>query len=360
MDLLERSIRSRTEKKEFKGVLRDRSPNASMLDFWSGDYLGIRAQLILNGLLKTEPHHIAVRQNEFENMVAEFHRSEAAVLLNNGYMAQVALCSALPDRFTTVLYDEYCSPGLKDGLWISASSNRYKFKHNNIGELEKFLEKSRGRSTIIVVESVYGISGDFCPLETIAELATQYKATLVVDESHAVGLYGGKGEGLIVQYGLESKVFARIFGMENALGCSGGVILGSKLLKDFVQVYSRHYSASFLMPGLDIDKLSKSYSLLAEKQDTIRDLCIKIAYFRKQLSSSSLKWQDNITPIQLLHTGNAASSTRIYDQLIRRNFAIDMVSSSLMYKGDEYLRVSLHHSNTNEEIDELISYIHDF
>jgi 8-amino-7-oxononanoate synthase len=96
-------------------------------------------------------------------------------------------------------------------------ANRIKFRHNDVADLEKKITTGAGKK-IIAVESIYSMDGDEAPLKEIVALCKKYEALLIVDEAHATGIFGDKGEGLVCKYGLEDDVYACIYTFGKALG----------------------------------------------------------------------------------------------------------------------------------------------
>src|SRR5207237_442661 len=125
---------------------------------------------------------------ETERLIARFHKAEASLIFNSGYMANVGLFSCIAAKGDSFISDEYIHASIIDGMRLSVA-NRYKFRHNNLNDLEKKLQQAGGKK-FVAIESVYSMDGDEAPLETITALCKSHNALLIVDEAHATGVFG--------------------------------------------------------------------------------------------------------------------------------------------------------------------------
>src|SRR5690606_1639510 len=125
--------------------------------------------------------------------------------------------------------DELSHASIRDGIGMGLAQS-YKFKHNQLEDLRKRIDRVRQRKPdsdiYVVTESVFSMDGDSPDLKALATLCTSQGAYLVVDEAHAVGVFGIRGEGLLNELVLQDKVFARIVTFGKAMGCHGAAILG--------------------------------------------------------------------------------------------------------------------------------------
>ena len=217
-----KKINERIEKNAFRTLKRD----CFQFDFYSNDYIGFSSSIEI----KKEVENILsdkkiqngatgsrLLSGNFplfeitENYIKDFHNAESALLFNSGYDANVGFFSCVPQRGDVILYDTYIHASIRDGISLSLAKS-FKFKHNNLEDLEHLLKKysESNTSVFIVTESVFSMDGDSPDLHQMAYLADRYNAFLVVDEAHALGVFGFQGCGLVQQLGLEEKVFARI------------------------------------------------------------------------------------------------------------------------------------------------------
>ena len=231
------------------------------IDFSSNDYLGFAKnedifdqthQYLVDNKIKvngaTGSRLISGNHTLYtitENFIAEFHQSESALIFNSGYDANVGFFSAVPQRNDIILYDELCHASIRDGIQMSHAKS-YKFQHNDYEDLERILQKltltyTQLPTIYIVTESVFSMDGDTPNMETLVSVSEKFKALLVVDEAHALGVFGDKGEGLVQSQQLQDKIFARIMTFGKGLGCHGAAILGSADLREFLVNFARSF-----------------------------------------------------------------------------------------------------------------------
>jgi 8-amino-7-oxononanoate synthase len=146
-----------------------------------------------------------------EQAIAHFHQSESALIFNSGYDANLGYLHLFRKKGDFILYDELCHASIRDGIRLSHAKS-YKFEHNDCEALEELIVAfPKPNVTIyIATESVFSMDGDTPDLEKLVQLCEKYNAYLIVDEAHALGVFGDKGEGVIQNLNLQDRVFARV------------------------------------------------------------------------------------------------------------------------------------------------------
>jgi 8-amino-7-oxononanoate synthase len=183
-----------------------------------------------------------------ERELSKFHGAEAGLLTNSGFDANVSIFAFLPREGDVIIYDELIHASVHDGMRQSRAQHRIPFKHNDVGDLARVLNKfapgDSNRTIFIGVETVYSMDGDLAPLTEIVELMESifpYKnAHLIVDEAHATGLYGPNGSGRVCELGLENRVSIRLHTFGKALACNGGKYLSNIYATLLISI--SHYS----------------------------------------------------------------------------------------------------------------------
>lgn len=337
-------------------------------DFCSNDYLGITSGKVLP-MDQQETAYGATGSRllsgnseaamALETFLAAYHDREAALLFNSGYDANLGLFAAVVNRHSTVLYDEYCHASILDGIRLSPAKKTFRFRHNNLADLERKLKQHAGAGPLIIaLESVYSMEGSIAPLEAVSILAAQYDAVLIVDEAHATGVFGQRGEGLVQQLGLQDKVFARVHTFGKAMGCHGAVVVGSQVLKDYLVNFARSFIYTTALPAQALDTIARAYTWMRDTPGTIVRLQELIRYFGRQAAAQTVKgWKQSITPIQSLVTGNNERTRALAAWLNKKGIQVSAVLSPTVPEGAERIRICLHAFNTEEEIDALLDAI---
>ncbi|KAF9231823.1 PLP-dependent transferase [Melanogaster broomeanus] len=232
------------------------------IDFTSNDYLSLSTSAALRSggsrLLVPAPPHAAL-----EARLCRFLRSEAALLFNSGFDANVGFFSSVPQPGDAVLYDAHIHASVHDGMRLSrlTRDSFVSFAHNSVPALRRALGRfireridlREGRSSIFVaVESLYSMDGTIAPLLDIVECA------------HATGIYGPKGRGLVIALGLEKRVFARLHTFGKSLGSSGAVLLTTELVKDYLLNYARSLVYTTTLTYANVIAVNCSFDMLED------------------------------------------------------------------------------------------------
>lgn len=373
MNGTEQFLNNKLKERELANNLRILRSEKFKVDFFSNDYLGLVTTGTLQDLVKNEPEYLCntgstgsrllsgnnADVEELEQLIAKFHKAEAALLFNSGYNANTGLIASIVSKDTVIIYDELCHASIIDGIRLSISQKRHKFKHNDIDDLEEKLKKiTESVPVIVITESVFSMDGDLAPLAEIANLCTKYNAQLIVDEAHATGVFGAKGEGLVCALGLQDVVFARVHTYGKALGCHGASVVGSDLLKQFLVNFSRTFIYTTALPGHSITSIKCAYKYLATPSFTNEPLHQLISYFRHKTDESKLTgWIESLSPIQILITGDNGLSKKIESVLQNEGLHVKAILHPTVPLGKERLRICLHTFNTKEQIDLLHSLV---
>jgi 8-amino-7-oxononanoate synthase len=189
---------------------------------------------LLNG---TTPLH-----EELEREIADWMKTEDALVYTTGYQANVGALSTLLVPGDTVIVDSGDHASIMDGVAMSHARIR-PFKHNRLKRLEELLERSAGDGggVLVVVDGVYSMEGDVADLQTIVPLAKQYGARVMVDEAHGVGVLGEHGRGACEVLGVEDEVDLRMGTFSKSLASCGGFLVGSHEVIDFLRIQSRSF-----------------------------------------------------------------------------------------------------------------------
>jgi 8-amino-7-oxononanoate synthase len=295
---------------------------------------------------------------ELEATIALYHHGEAALLFNSGYMANVGLLSALPQRGDTVFYDEASHASMKDGLRLSFAKS-YSFRHNDVADLRQKLRLATGQ-VYVVVEAVYSMDGDQAPLQELAQLCQEHNAALIVDEAHAVGLYGDKGEGLTVALGLENQVFAQVITYGKAMGSHGAAVVGPRVLRDFLINYSRAFIYTTGLPTHALIALKCAYTLLPElntERQQVKALARELYRQLNNIQGIRCAPEESVILSVFVEDGDTAKLKNLALQVQQQGFDVRPVLSPTVPKGRERLRVIVHAFNTPEDIEGLVQAI---
>lgn len=343
--------------------LRTLKPQSQLTDFATNDYLGfskneaifakvhnllVERNLTQNGAtgsrLLSGNHHL---YTEAEEYIAQFHQSETALIFNSGYDANVGFFSSVPQRNDIILYDELSHASIRDGIQMSLAKS-FKFKHNDLVDLEQLLLKFSGSNSqiYIVTESIFSMDGDSPDIEKLVALAENYNALLVIDEAHALGVFGKTGEGIVQNLQLQDKVFARIMTFGKGLGCHGAAILGSNDLKRYLVNFSRSLIYTTALSPHAIATILVAYQELEKSQDTILKLNENSNWF-----NAIMKQTTDLSSIKSVVISGNENVKQVAQFLNEKGFDVKPILSPTVPEGQERLRFCLHSYNSKEEIE---------
>jgi 8-amino-7-oxononanoate synthase len=330
-------------------------------DLCSNDYLGI----VTNGLIPANAlAHGSMGSRllagnyplmeETERALAGFHSSDAGLLFNSGYDANLGVLSCVAQRGDTIFYDQLSHASIRDGIRLSFAQS-HSFAHNDCQDLERRLRAAlragSGSRIFVVTESVFSMDGDMAPLESIVALCRSYGAHCIVDEAHATGVIGKAGEGLVQALGLQGECIARIHTFGKAVGCHGAIVLGSERLRQFLINFCRPLIYTTAFPPASVGAIADAYRLFPKMEAERERLRQLIDRFRR--ATIGYQRLDSLTPIQVVVVPGNAAVRELAERLQQAGLDIRPILYPTVPRGGERLRIVIHSFNTEEEIDKL-------
>lgn len=201
-------------------------------------------------------------QRAVERKMAAFLGAEDAVLCQSGWCANLGMMQAITDQNTQVYIDLRVHAAIWDGARGTGAKIR-PFRHNSPESLEsKICKYGAG---VVVVSAVYGIDGTVCPLAEIADIAGRHDCEIVVDESHSIGIYGRRGEGLVSALGLREKITYRSFSLSKGMVTRAGMVTGPARVMDFFHYESRPAIFSSTVLPHEVAGLGAALNIIQEE-----------------------------------------------------------------------------------------------
>lgn len=361
-EFLDKKLQQRVE----ADALRKLALVSGKIDFCSNDYLGIVKNKLIEKSISANLSHGSTGSRllsgnyslieETEKKIADFHHAESGLIYNSGFDANTGVLSCIAQKEDAIIYDKLSHASLRDGIRLSFAS-AFSFAHNDLVDLEKKLHSARAQyqNIFVVTESVFSMDGDLAPLKEISDLCEEYNALLVVDEAHATGVVGDRGEGLVQQLFLTGKCFARIHTFGKACGAHGAIVLGSEKLKSYLINFSRQFIYSTSLPPAATEAISVSYNLFPQMSAERKHLHELILRF--QQSDISYRILESNTPIQIVIIPGNEKVKKVARMLQENGFDIRPILYPTVPKGAERLRIVMHSFNSKEEVDNLIKIL---
>jgi len=347
-------------------------PDKNLIDFSSNDYLDFSKSEELKKLKDSIVKEYGIEQQgstgsrlitgnslihiDCEKQIADFHHAEKALLFNSGYDANVGLLSSVLQRSDIVLYDELCHASIIDGIRLSFATP-YKFKHNDVSHLQELIDKNNDKENIYVVtESVFSMNGDCAFLKEISIICKKQNAFLIVDEAHAIGIYGKQGRGLCNELGIEQDCFARVYTFGKAMGAHGAAIVGNEDLNNYLINFARPFIYTTALPASSVALIMASYALIQNTNQT-KKLQETISLFNELTSKLIHKIKSTSAIHCFLIEGNE-HVINASNQLKEKGFDIRAIKNPTVRAGTERLRICLHTTNTKQQLTNLAEALH--
>lgn len=344
--------------------LRSLRPRAG-IDFASNDYLALasspRMKRAVTAALEAGTPIGAggsrlLRGNceEHESLeanAAKFFGAEAAIFFGNGYVANFAVLTTLPQRGDLLVLDSLVHASIHEGARAGRADIREN-KHNDPQSVEETIRDWRAQGGTgrvwIVAESLYSMDGDFAPLEELIAIADRHDAFLMIDEAHATGVYGKQGRGLTAPYeGRENLVVIHTCG--KALGTAGALVTATRVLRDFMVNRCRPFIFSTAPSPLMAVAVSEALLILQQEPEHQQRLTDLMAFTHRQIGARG-GWRASGSQILPYMVGDNARAMTLASALQARGFDIRGIRPPTVPAGTARLRISLTNNVSEDDV----------
>lgn len=292
---------------------------------------------------------------QLERDLAAFKRTEAALTFTSGYMATLGLISALLGPGDHIVVDEHAHRSIIDACKL-AGVRWHRFRHNDVPSLRGRLRRiPRGARTLVVVEGVYSMDGDICPLPEVVELKDEFGVFLMVDEAHSFGVLGASGRGVDEHYGLAAeRVDIWMGALSKAIPSNGGFIAGSRELI----VYMQHAAAPFIFSAALCPAATgaarEALRVLAHEPERLTRQRDNAAYLRNALRELGYDTGQSATCIIPVLFGDEELAHRVACRLYGMGILASAVVHPAVPRGAARLRLCVTAGHTESQLDEVI------
>ena len=366
-NVLEQRLQTRLSRIEADGLLRSlRAPSG--IDLSSNDYLGLSTHPLLkqrmmeavmregcgstgSRLLRGERESFAAVERAF----AAFKGTDRSLYFSSGYMANLAVLTTFPESEDVIYSDERNHASLIDGIRLSRA-RRVIFPHNNVDTLARLLQEDTSPGQrFLVTESLFSMDGDMAPLADYAVLCRSSGAALIVDEAHAVGIYGERGSGLTEAAGVGDDVFVSINTAGKALGVSGAFVGGSAQAVDYLIQLARPFIFSTAAPPPIAAALEATLTLLASEPRRREQLRHRARYLRERLSAAGINIPSGSSQIIPVVIGENAPAVAVSRELQEAGFDVRAIRPPTVPAGTARLRISVNVNLCEDTLDRFVA-----
>jgi len=354
-------------------VLRD---GRKLLNFASNDYLGLSQHPALIAASKDYAARYGAGSaasrlitgnhplyGQLETKLAKGKGTEAALIFNSGYQANLSVLAALADsdalgQNVTVLADRLSHNSLLQGALLSGTRLQ-RFQHNDYDHLENLLrgQQDKNSHVIIVTESVFGMDGDCPDLAALITLKNKFGAMLYVDEAHATGVYGVDGFGMAADHKGQIDIVMGTFG--KALGSFGAYIACNAVLRDYLLQRCGGMIYSTALPPSVLGSIEAALDLLPQMHDARFYLASQAKRVRQTLMQQGWNIGTSTTHIIPLLLGGEESATSLAQELEHKGILAPAIRPPTVPAASSRLRLSLSAVHDISAIDHLLTILAD-
>ena len=327
----------------------------SAVNWCSNDYLGMSIHEEVISKLSFIAHQSGVGSGgtrnisgttnyhqQLEHCIASLHNKESAIIFNSAFLANLSALATLGNAFpeTVFLSDERNHASIIEGI-KSSRCKKVVFKHNDVAHLEEILRAiPPEQPKIIVFESIYSISGNIAPVQSIVALAKKYYALTYADEVHAVGLYGTQGAGIISQENLGNSVDFINGTFAKAFGTLGGYIATSTLFADYLRSFASGFIFTTSLPPAICSATVKSIELVKNEPAHREQFHKSVQSLRKYFTDFNIPFHINHSHITTVPVGDSKLCKRIADELLHQyGVYLQPINPPTVKSGEACLRI---------------------
>ena len=288
---------------------------------------------------------------ELERKLAEFKYTEASLVLQSGFTANMGVLGSVLDDEDVVISDELNHASIIDGIRLVKCARKI-YKHCDLDSLKDVLEESKGFARkLVVTDGVFSMDGDIAPLPGIVELCEEYEAILMVDDAHASGVLGKNGRGTVDHFGLHGKVDIQVGTLSKAIGALGGYVAGSMNLRKLLIHKARPLLFSTSHPPSVTATCIAAIDVLLNEPERIKTLWENTYYFKNGLKSLGFNIGVSETPITPVIVGEGALAMKLSDRLFEEGVFAQGIGYPTVPEEKSRVRTIVTATHTKNDLD---------
>ncbi len=303
-----------------------------------------------SGAVRTIAGTMTVHE-EFERKLAAFKHTEASLVFQSGFTANVGVLQVLVGEGDVIISDELNHASIIDGIRLSRAE-RSIFRHRDMEDLERHLEKHRDkRVKLVVTDGVFSMDGDIAPLPKIVERAEAHRAVVMVDDAHASGVLGENGRGTVNHFGLDGRVDLQIGTLSKAIGVMGGYVASSQTVRDFLIHRARPFLFSTSHPPGVAAACSAAIDVLLAEPERIDRLWGNTRRFKDGLKRLGFDTGSSETPITPVIVGKGSLAMELSDRLFQDGVFAQGIGYPTVPEGRARVRTIVTSAHTDTQLD---------
>ena len=320
-----------------------------LLNFSSNDYLGIKSGKMRHAQFQSSSRLVSGNDTSFsllEKKLARHKSQEQAIIFPTGYMANLGMITSIATKHDTIFSDELNHASIVEACKLSGSKIKI-FKHNDIGDLERKVQKTKGKK-ILITEGVFSMDGDWSKLNEICQVSEKHGVLTVLDDAHGDFVLGKDGKGTANFFDVEKKIDLYVSSLSKGLGSFGGYICGKKKLIDLCINTSKTFIYTSALPSsinqYSLNRFNSKREMYREK------LWKKINLFHKRLEEIELHTTSTSQIIPII-IGNEKKAMEFSKFLRINGIFAQAIRYPTVKKDQARIRISITGWLSNKEIE---------
>jgi glycine C-acetyltransferase len=252
---------------------------------------------------------------ELEERLADFKKTEAAVVFQSGFTANAGTVSSVLTKEDVVISDELNHASIIDGCRLSRATIKV-FPHKDIDAARAILRSlPASQRKLLITDGVFSMEGDLGPLPDLCALAEEYGCIMMVDDAHASGVFGANGRGTVDHFGVHGRVDIQVGTLSKAIGALGGYVAGNRAFIEFLYHRARPFLFSTSHPPSVAATCIAALDVLTEEPEIIDRLWDNTSFFKAGLQALGFNTGMSESPITPVIVGDGARAMMLSDRL---------------------------------------------
>ncbi len=291
---------------------------------------------------------------ELEEKLARFMNKEAALVYSTGFQTNLGTISTLVGKREFIITDRANHASIFDGCRL-AFGETVKYKHNDMGDLKRVLTAcGKNKGKLIVVDGVFSMEGDIVNLPQIVDLAKKYKARIMVDDAHGIGVLGQNGRGTAEHFGLEDEVDIIMGTFSKSFASLGGFIAAKEEVIHYIKHFSRELIFSASMPPAAVAATLKALEIIQREPERRKRLWEITNKMQKGFRDLGFDIGNTQTPVIPIVIGEDLETFKFWKMLFENGIFANPIISPAVPKGRALIRTSYTATHTEEQMDKVL------
>lgn len=297
---------------------------------------------------------------ELEDRLAKFMKKDTALVFSTGFQTNLGVISTLVGKNDAVIIDRQVHACIVDGCRLSYGKV-YKFAHNDMNDLERVITNVRNNNSrggvLIAVDGVFSMEGDIIDLPRLVEIAKRFKARIMVDDAHGIGVMGDTGAGTAEHFGLGDEVDMTMGTFSKSFASLGGFIAGNAKVMDYIKHRARSLIFSASIPPANAAAVLAALDIIESEPERRENLWKNARRMQREFRNLGFDIGHSATPIVPIVVGGDLDAFAFWKELFDNGVFTNPVISPAVPPGQAMIRTSYTATHTDEQLDRVVEVV---